>query len=188
MFGRIVSRNVALGLGAGFLLSLPPAQARATDSLSTPITGEEVRELWPLEVGLQIVPVSEEEEEPIAEIPVPTRSVVVPDGSAVHFTSVVETSSGTRQFDLEVTARHHPGDAVELEWDLSVLDSRYRPVSWSGYLLHRLRLGPDLELQDPRLKIARSDIVSTTGEPFAQIVDIDGETYEIRIFAQTTRG
>jgi hypothetical protein len=59
----------------------------------------------------------------------------------------------------------------------------------SEYVLHRLRMGPTAPRLGPkRLEVARSDIVSTMGEPIAETVEIDGHTYEIRIFAQALRG
>lgn len=169
--------------------------ASAADSLATPITGRAVQELWPLEVTVSVVriddrgePVTQAHAEgPSHDLPMPARQAVVPDGHKLRWSSTVQTPRGRRRFDLDVVARHHP-EEVEIEWDLEVSDARFRPIGWDDYLLHRLRLGPELELGAEGLKIARSDIVTTRQGPFRHRVQIDGAVYEISIEAQTSRG
>lgn len=185
-----------MALGSVSAITVPAHAANNTaDSLATPITGRTVQELWPFEVAVSVVrlgasgdPVQEASgvQTPCHDVPLPTRSAVVPDGHRLHFGSKVATPRGLRRFEVDVVARHHP-DAVELEWDLEVSDARFRPIGWGDYLLHRLRLGSDLELEPESLKIARSDIVSTQG-PYRHRVQIDGVAYEIRIEAHTSRG
>jgi hypothetical protein len=191
MFRPLVSKNVVAGLAAGFVLGVVPVgSAWATDSLATPITGSLAEELWPIEVEIEILPLRLKKRPgmPPEAIPMPARTVVVADGHRVAFTSSVRTPHGQRTFDLSVVPRHHPEGAVELEWDLEVTESAYEQASVGEYLLHRLQLGPRPELDAPALKIARSDIVSTRGEPFTEILDIGGEAYEIRVFARSLRG
>jgi hypothetical protein len=181
-------RAAALLLGLGSL-SLPATAAHATDSLATPMTGRLAQELWPIEVSIAVVPANERTrgQNDGQQPPLPRRTVVVPDGHRLRFTSVVPGSHGKRRFEVAVVPRHHP-DAVELEWDLEVHEARFRPVGWAGYVRHRLNLGQKLEVGEERLKIARSDIVSTRGEPVRVPFEIDGELFEIQMLAVTTRG
>lgn len=177
--------RVALALLVGFTTFVAPATAPATESLATPITGRPLTELWPLHVETQIVRLATDE--------APERVVLdhrarVPDGHAMTVDSTIRTPRGRRQFALQVVARNHPGDDVELEWTLDVSDATYRAVGWSGYVLHRLQLGEALELGEQVLVIARADIVATAGEPIRKRVEIDGEPHEIRMFARALRG
>jgi hypothetical protein len=154
----------------------------AADSLATPIAGPQAEALWPIELALEIAAV--DGGTPASE----TRTAVVPDGHRSSFTSALRTPNGQRTFSLNVVPRHHPGGAVELEWDLEVAEATYRGLTVGTYLLHRLQLGPRPSLDEPRLKIARSDIVSTHGQAFTEVVEIGTQRYEIRIFAQSLRG
>ena len=174
------------------VLGLPATGAHATDSLATPMSGPMVQELWPIQVSIAVVAVDPPtakgaRQDPTRAVPLPERAVVVPDGHKVRFTSVVPTSRGKRRFEVTLVPRHHP-DAVEIEWDLEVHEARFRPVGWAGYLRHRLNLEQKLELDEERLKIARSDIVSTQGDKCRVRFEIDGEAFEIHMLAVTTRG
>jgi hypothetical protein len=180
-------RRLALALVLSSSLLVPsPTHA---DSLARPIVGTTVGELWPLEIEAEIVKLADDAREPASKdaTVMPSQSVVVPDGRVVSLQRAIMTPSGRRLFALELTARHHPAGEVELEWALEVEEARYRPLSWSGYLLHRLQLGTSPELGPQVLKIARADIVSTSGDPVVDVVAIDGEDYEIRLFARSLR-
>lgn len=160
------------------------ASAADSHSLATPMTGPRVDALWPIHIEVEIVRLSDGATRTV----LPRHVARVPEGHDMRLSSVVRTDTGRREFDLGVVAHHHPGDAVELEWSLEVHEARYRPIGVSGYLLHRLQLADALELGDAALKIARADIVSVAGEPMHDVVEIDGERHEIRIFARSVRG
>jgi hypothetical protein len=177
-------------IAAGLLLLASPV-SRAADSLATPIAGPHAEALWPIELELEISQLDALEggaPRVAPRAPLASRATVVPDGHRSRFTSSVRTSRGQHTFTLSVVPRHHPGGAVELEWDLEVAEATYRELSVQEYLLHRLQLGPRPSLEQPYLKIARSDIVSTRGQAFTKIVEIGTQRYEIRIFAQSLRG
>jgi hypothetical protein len=158
--------------------------SQAADSLATPITATQAEALWPIELEMEISAL----DGGAAASPLANRAAVVPDGHRSSFTSAVRTPRGQLTFALSVVPRHHPGGAVELEWDLEVAEATYRDLSVGTYLLHRLQLGPRPPLDDPHLKIARSDIVSTRGQSFTEVLEIGTQRYEIRIFAQSLRG
>lgn len=188
-------RALAL-VAAVFGFAVPgSAPVAAANSLATPITGREVQELWPIEIRVEMVKVIRPGEryrksvdgQPTATVPLPSQTVVVPDGHQLRFSSVVQTAKGQRRFELQLVARHHP-EAVELEYDLEVSEASYRKIGVGDYLLHRLRLGPQMQLEEEGLKIARSDIVSTRDQSFASRIAVDGDVYEIHVFAKTTRG
>lgn len=191
MFRAALSRKPWVGLAAGIVLAGTPLSAsKAADSLATPITGHRAEELWPIEVELEIVPLRVgPRPAPTSEsTPLPHRSIVVPDGNRVSFSGSIWTPRGQQTFELSVVPRHHPDRVVELEWDLEVAEATYRELSVGRYLLHRLQLGPRPPLEDPILKIARSDIVSTRDERFERSVQIGEDLFEIRIFARSLRG
>lgn len=160
--------------------------AQAADSLATPITAELQQALWPVSVAVEIVALGDAEPEPAVLLP--TRALTVPDGHLVSFSSAVWTPRGRRDFTVDVVARQHPREQMEIEWDLVVEDAPYQTVSVGDYLLHRLRYGPRPELDTPRVRVSRADIVTTRGEPHVESVTIDGSNYEIRIFALSVRG
>lgn len=163
----------------------PAADSAAASSLSTPITGRPLTELWPIAIEVQIVRLADDS---APERVVMHHKATIPDGHAMGLESMVRTPTGRRQFAMEVVARNHPGDEVELEWSLDVSEATYRAVGWRGYVLHRLQLANALELGEQVLKIARADIVATAGEPVQRRVTIDGEDHEIRMFARSRRG
>lgn len=175
--------RAALALGLVSTLTGAPGPAAAADSLATPITAELQQALWPVEVGVEIVEVSHE---PVELLPV--RSVTVPDGNQVTFSQAIWTPRGRRDFAIDVVARQHPRAQVEIEWDLLVQDAPYETVSVGDYLLHRLRFGPRPGVGAQQVRVSRADIVTTRGEPHVETVDIDGSTYEIRIFGLSVRG
>jgi len=184
----MIRRLAPIALAAAGLLvgaPAPAADSSAAASLSTPITGRPLTELWPIAVEVQIVR--------LADDTTPERVVLlheaqIPDGHTMALDSTVRTPTGRRQFAMELVARNHPGDEIELEWALDVSEATYRATGWSGYVLHRLQLAPTLELGEQVLKIARADIVATAGEPVFERVTIDGEDHEIRMFARSRRG
>lgn len=179
-----------------------PAPATATDSLSIPISQAMAEASFPVRVQIEIValdvatdegqaveavdvPVQTEE---LDETPLPKRTVVVPDGHRLSFNTSVRRPQGRVDFDLQVVPRAHPQGAIELEWDLLVSEAKFRPMGVGGYVMHRLQLAGEPELGPAALSIARSDIVSTTGETFVEEVEIGDESYEIRILAESMRG
>jgi hypothetical protein len=170
------------------LATLIPASALATpgDSLSIPLFGDRSEALWPLQVGLEVV-VAE-----TGELVVPRRELVVSDGQHTIFSEVIGTPRGTRGFEVELVARHHAGDAIELEYDLRVREARFEDLSWTDYLLHRLALAPRPQVGPNALAAARADIVETREDhddpAHCQTVDVDGQRYEIRLYAASLRG
>jgi hypothetical protein len=184
---RTAGLALALALATAMLAApaIAPANETRASSLATPITGRPLTELWPLRVEVQIVR--------LASDGAPERVVLehaarVPDGHAIAIDSTIRTARGRRQFAMEIVARNHPADDIELEWTLDVADSTYRAVGWSGYVLHRLQLGDALELGEQVLVIARADIVTTSGGVARKRIAIGEENYEIRMFAQALRG
>lgn len=177
---------------AGGLLALALAgfagPAVGANSLATPITSELQQPLWPLEVGVQIVTADDEAAEHAPIEAMPFRSVTVPDGQPVSFASGIWTPRGRLDFTVAVAAHQHPREQVEVEWDLIVEDAPYEQVSVGDYLLHRLRFGPRPDVGPKRVRASRADIVAVRGEPHVQSVEIDGQKYEIRIFALSVRG
>lgn len=167
------------------------ANTSAANSLATPITGRQAQELWPIEVGVEIVRVRGDkavaDPESRRAVPLPSQIVVVPDGHHLKFSAVVDTAKGRRRFELGVIPRHHP-TTIELEWDLEVRHASFSKIGVGDYLLHRLRMGQRLEHDEEQLKIARADIVTMPTDGLKERVELDGDIYEIRIFAQTTRG
>lgn len=197
---RISSVLAVSALAASMLAS--PAPATATDSLSIPISQAMAEASFPVRVQIEIValdvatddgqaveavdiPVQTEE---LDETPLPKRTIVVPDGHQLSFNTSVRRPHGRVDFDLQVVPRAHPQGAIELEWDLLVSEAKFRPMGVGGYVMHRLQLVGEPELGPAALSIARSDIVSTTGETFVEEVEIGGESYEIRILAESMRG
>jgi hypothetical protein len=183
-FARVAALLAALCLGGA------AGPAVAGNSLATPITSELAQELWPVEVGVEIVAVGP----PLggmegASAPLlPSRSVTVPDGNRVSFSRAIWTPRGRRAFSVDVAARQHPRGEVEIEWDLVVEDAPYETVSVGDYLLHRLRFGPRPQVGPEQVRVSRADIVTTRGEPHVETVEIDGQKYEVRVFALSVRG
>jgi hypothetical protein len=165
-------------------LAAPGDRARV-NSLSIPMFGDRSEALWPLQIGLEIVSES-------GELVVPRRDLVVSDGQHTIFSEVVATPKGTHAFELELVARHHAGDAIELEYDLFVRQARFQGLTWTNYLLHRLSLAPRPQLGPDALAAARADIVETrerADEPaHRQTLTVDGDRYEIRLYAASLRG
>lgn len=196
-------RRQQSSVGAAWLAALAlgttAGPAVAADSLATPITAELQQALWPVEVGLQIVAIADPgnlgvdpklgpEPEPEPIVLVPTDVVTVPDGHRLSFSHAIRTPRGRRNFEVDIAARQHPRDQMEIEWDLVVEDAPYQTMSVSDYLLHRLRWGPRPEVDEPIIRVSRADIVTTRGEPHVETLEIDGAKYEIRIFALSVRG
>jgi hypothetical protein len=178
-------RHLTLALAAALLI---PASAGATpgDSLSRPLFSDRSEALWPLQVGLEVVAVD------TGELVVPRRELVVSDGQHTIFSEVIATPRGTQGFDLELVARHHADDAIELEYDLRVRQAHFTDLSWTDYLLHRLALAPRPDVGPDALAAARADIVETRDHPddpaHSQTVAVDGQHYEIRLYAASLRG
>lgn len=173
---------------AGLLASTTLAQtavATPGDSFTRPMFGDRSEALWPLQVGLEIV-------DETGEVVVPRRELVVADGQHTVFSEVIATPRGSHAFELELVARHHAGDAVELEYDLLVRQAQFQGLTWTDYLLHRLSLAPRPQLGPDALAAARADIVETRQRPDApahrQVIRVDGERYEIRLYAASLRG
>ena len=197
---RISSVLAVSALAASMLAS--PAPATATDSLSIPISQAMAEASFPVRVQIEIVALDGDtddgqaveavdvpaEAEELDETPLPKRTIVVPDGHQLSFNTSVRRPHGPVDFDLQVVPRAHPQGAIELEWDLLVSEAKFRPMGVGGYVMHRLQLAGEPELGPAALSIARSDIVSTTGETFVEEVEIGDESYEIRILAESMRG
>lgn len=179
---RIVGTLLALGVAT------TAAPAVGANSLATPITSELQQALWPVELGVEIRRLDRDDEEGAAIEAMPIRTVVVPDGNRVEFSSAIWTPRGRRDFSIELAAHQHPRDEIEMEWDLVVEDAPYETVSVADYLLHRLRFGPRPDVGPDRVRVARADIITVKGEPHVELVDIDGENYEIRMFALKSGG
>ncbi|NVB37784.1 hypothetical protein G6O69_08060 [Pseudenhygromyxa sp. WMMC2535] len=168
-------------------LAHTPTDMRApAASFSTPMFGDRSEALWPLELGVEIVALTDAGTE--AKVVVPLREVVVADGQHLSFTEVVDTPRGQRSFGVELVARHHAGSKIELEYDLVVRQARFAELTWSDYVLHRLALGPRPSLGPEVLAAARADIVETEGQAHGQRFSVDGDLYEIRIHAASMRG
>lgn len=185
-----LTHRVPQALLAGLLATtaIHPALAQAApgDSLSVPLFGDRSEALWPLQIGLEIIALE------TGEVVVPRRELVVSDGQHTSFSEVIATPQGNEVFDLELIARHHADDAIELEYDLRVRQARFSGLTWTGYLLHRLALAPRPSVGPEALAAARADIVETheqVDQPaHSQIVSVDGKRYEIRLYAESLRG
>lgn len=179
----LAASAIALGLAA------PSPAVGAANSLATPITAELAEELWPVQVGVEIVAVAPPAADaPLAAAVLPSRAVTVPDGNRVSFSRAVWTPRGRRAFTVDVAAHQHPRGEIEIEWDLVVEDAPYETVSVGEYVLHRLRFGPRPGVGPERVRVSRADIVTTRGEPHLETVEIDGQKYEVRVFALSMRG
>lgn len=179
---RLSSFGLTAAVVAGFLgTSLASTPVRATDSLATPMAGRTAPDLWPVSLAISITSLGEGEE------PGRTERVDIAEGQALRVEDVRDTPRGRAKFELQVVAWRHP-DAIELEWDLEVLEATYRPASLTDYLLHRLKLDRRLETGRMRPKIVRSDITTVRNAPVTQRVRVGGRDYEIRIFAESSRG
>ena len=178
----------ALLLATTTLPVMLPATVGASpgDSLAISMFGDRSEALWPLQVGLEVVAVES------GEVVVPRRELVVSDGQHTVFAEVIATPHGSHAFELEVVARHHAEANIELEYDLRVREARFEGLTWTNYLLHRLALAPRPEVGPESLAAARADIVETQQDPDApahvQSVDVDGQRYEIRLYAASLRG
>ena len=160
--------------------------SRRIDSLSVALFGDQREALWPMQIGVEVVSASG------GEVVVPLRDVVVSDGQHTIFSEVIEAPRGKHTFELELVARHHFGDAIELEYDLDIRQARFESLTWGSYLLHRMALAPRPQVGDDALAAARADIVEIEDRPsepaHRQIVTVDGQRYEIRLYAETLRG
>jgi hypothetical protein len=184
-------RLSALALVLLGTISLPASVAASPgDSLSVPLFSDRSEALWPLQVGLEVVCVDS------GELVVERRELVVSDGQHTVFSEAIATPQGSHGFEVELVARHHAGGAIELEYDLHVREARFEGLTWTNYLLHRLALAPRPEVGPEALAAARADIVETrearSGDAEApahsQTVDVDGQRYEIRLYAASLRG
>ena len=189
MVRRRGQHSLAAACFAALALAGAAVPAAAADSLAIPITAQLRQELWPVEVAVEIIAVGPPlgGESPTERV-MPTNAVTVPDGNRVSFSRAVWTPRGRRAFAIDVVAHQHPGDEIELEWDLLVEDAPYETVSVGEYLLHRLRFGPRPGVGPEQVRVSRADIVTTRGEPHVETVEIDGQKYEIRVFALSVRG
>jgi len=162
----------------------------AADSLATPMTGQSARELWPLDVTVEIVDVTPsrgaKQKGRLPRVLEP-QSVTVRDGHRLKYSAVFLTPAGRHRLDLAVVPHHHP-DAVEVEWDLDVAEAPYQTVGVRDYLLHRLRVGPSLKLDQEALVVARADIETVENGQLRRRVRVGGQVYEIRIQAEVSRG
>jgi len=175
-----------LGLAA---VSIVPAPTQAADSLATPMTGQSARELWPLDVTVEIVDVTPTRNAKQGRLPrvLEPQSVTVRAGHRLKSSAALLTPEGRHRLDLAVVPHHHP-DAVEVEWDLEVAEAPYLSVGVRDYLLHRLHVGPDLKLDEEALVVARADIEIAQDGQLRRRVRVGGQVYEIRIHTEVSRG
>jgi hypothetical protein len=192
MVRRRRQRFLASACFAALALAGAAGPAAAADSLAIPITAQMQQELFPVEVGVEIVAVGPPLGGPASTAHtvhvMPESAVTVPDGNKVSFSRAIWTPRGRRAFALDVVAHQHPGGTIEIEWDLLVEDAPYETVSVGEYLLHRLRFGPRPGVGPEVVRVSRADIVATQGAPHIETVEIDGQKYEIRLFALSVRG
>jgi hypothetical protein len=185
---RLLQRGLVGSVFAALVgaTSLTPASATTPGhSLSVPMFGDRSEALWPLQVGLEIVDAA-------GQVVVERRDLVVSDGQHTIFSEVISTPRGSHAFELELVARHHARDAIELEYDLLVRQARFASLTWTDYLLHRLSLGPRPQLGPGAIAASRADIVETQErehEPaHTQVIAVDGARYEVRLYATSLRG
>ncbi len=183
------SRRIAAAVLGLATVSFAPTPSLAADSLATPMTGQSARELWPLDVSVEIVDVTPTSRPTHGRLPrvLETQSVTVRDGHRLQFSALLLTPGGRHRVDLAVVPHHHP-DAVEIEWDLEVAEAPYRAVAVGDYLLHRLGVGPALQLEDEALAVARADIETAKDGHLRRRVRVGEQVYEIRIGAAVSRG
>ena len=147
--------------------------------------GDEREALWPMQVGVEVATVD-------GDVVVPLRDVVVAHGQHTMFAEVIEAPRGSHAFELELVARHHFGDAIELEYDLHIRQAHFESLTWGNYLLHRMSLAPRPQVGEDALAAARADIVEIQEQPsepaHRQLVTVEGQRYEIRLYAETLRG
>jgi hypothetical protein len=185
---RLLQRSLIGSVFAGLVAAttLTPASAATPGhSLSVPMFGDRSEALWPLQVGLEVVDAA-------GVVVVPRRELVVADGQHTIFSEVISTPRGSHAFELELVARHHARDAIELEYDLLVRQARFASLNWTDYLAYRLSLGPRPQLGPGAVAAARADIVEThenRDDPaHTQVIAVDGARYEIRLYATSLRG
>lgn len=186
---RTAKRNLFAACFAALAFVGSAGPAVAANSLATPITAELRRELFPVEVAVEIIAVGPPlgGKSPTERL-MPNNAVTVPDGNRVAFSRAIWTPRGRRAFSIDVVAHQHPRGEMEIEWDLLVEDAPYETVSVGDYMLHRLRFGPRPAVGPAQVRVSRADIVTTRGEPHVETVEIDGQKYEIHVFALSMRG
>lgn len=183
---RLLQRGLVGSVFAALMAGTSAASATAPGhSLSVPMFGDRSEALWPLQVGLEIVDAQ-------GQVVVPLRELVVIDGQHTVFSEVISTPRGSHAFELELVARHHARDAIELEYDLLVRQARFASLTWGDYLMHRLSLAPRPQLGPGAIAASRADIVETRErehEPaHTQVIAVDGARYEVRLYATSLRG
>ncbi len=175
-------RGKFAALAVWLAATITSADAQGSDSLSSSLFAEDASALWPLRLSVELVRVGS------ASRTLHSNTIEVPDGQATTFAHTEQTPSGERTFTLNAVARHHAAGAVEIEYDLRVLESRYGRIRLGQYVLHRLGLGTTPPLGASRLRVSRADIVSTKDSVHSVAFAIDGDLYEIRLTASPTRG
>lgn len=185
---RFLRCTAALVVGTGVLLCTRPATAEHASgaggsTFATSMFGDEREALWPIDLQVEILPVDAEDDEQRVH-----RRVAITDGQWTSLSHVVETPQGLDRFEIELTAHHHAQSAIEIEYDLSVIETPYERTTVADYLLYRLSLGPAPILGEPALKAARADIVTTRGTPVLSTVTIGERRYEVRLSANRLRG
>lgn len=183
---RLLQRGLVGSVFAALMAGTSAASATTPGhSLSVPMFGDRSEALWPLQVGLEIVDAQ-------GQVVVPRRELVVSDGQHTIFSEVISTPRGSHAFELELVARHHARDAIELEYDLLVRQARFASLTWGDYLMHRLSLAPRPQLGPGAIAASRADIVETRErehEPaHTQVIAVDGARYEVRLYATSLRG
>ena len=140
----------------------------------------EVEALWPIEVTVTIRD---------GDGAVLFEDVVVTiDGEPIELRHTMQTSTGDRAFDIDLIARAHRGDRVELDYRVDVTEARFEDLEWSDYLLHRLSLGPRPAVGDHYLAASRGDVLEVKEHAHREQVSTPTGTHEIAFRARLVRG
>ena len=150
-------------------------------ALSVAMFTGESEALWPIILEMQVVDLDEDRV-------LLSQEVMVVDGQEIGVDEVAQTPTGERLFSLTATARHHIGDAIEVDWELELHESGFEDLDWQKYLLHRFNLGPRPGLEAPSLRSARADIVEVRREPHREEFAVGDHHYVVIIAARDGRG
>jgi hypothetical protein len=150
-------------------------------ALSVAMFTGESETLWPILLNLKVVDLDEDRV-------VLEQEVRVVDGQEIGVDEVAETPTGERIFSLSATARHHVGEAIEVDWELELHESGFADLDWENYLLHRFNLGPRPALERPTLRSAQADIVELQQDPHRVEFSVGDRDYVVIIAARDGRG
>lgn len=178
-------------IAAAALVFVPTANVQADagiladDAFATSLFGDDARTLWPLDVAFELVRWSPEDGQWRT---LQHDAVTVRSGELTSFAHADRRPTGERTTTVAVVGRHHPGGVVELEYDVRVIEARYQAIGVGEYVMHRLGLGASPVLGVGALRVSRADIVPVGEASHRERFELDGDRYEIRLFAASTRG